>query len=88
MLHHVAVENNEQGVSWLWKHGFDINTKNAFGTPVVFEVANLDCMELLQWFISNGADLKCLNKDGMNIKEYVLHFGHVDIAKHMESMGL
>jgi len=88
VLHYVAVENDEQGVSWLWKRGFDINTKNTFGTPVVFEVANLDCRELLQWFISNGADVKCRNTDGMTIKEYVLDFGHVDIAKHIESLGI
>jgi ankyrin repeat protein len=88
VLHYLAVEDDEQGVSWLALQGFDINTRNEFGTPVVFEVAQLDYRDLLQWFISNGADLKCLDGEGKNIKEYVLNFGHEDIAKHLESLGI
>jgi ankyrin repeat protein len=88
VLHYLAVENDIQGVAWLWSHGFDINTLNVFGTPVVFEVASLDHRDLLQWFIAHGADWKCRNKDGENIKEYVLHFDHEDVAKHLESLGL
>jgi ankyrin repeat protein len=88
VLHYLAVENDHQGVSWLSSQGFDINTRNVFGTPVVFEVAQLDYRDLLQWFISNGADLKCRDGEGKNIKEYVLVFGHEDIAKHLESLGI
>jgi ankyrin repeat protein len=88
VLHYQAVENDEQGVSWLWSQGFDINTRNEFGTPVVFEVAQLDYRDLLNWFISNGADLSCRDKEGNNIKEYVLDFGHENIAKHLESLGI
>lgn len=88
VLHYQAVENDEQGVSWLWSQGFDINTRNDFGTPVVFEVAQLDYRELLNWFIANGADLSCRDKEGNNIKEYVLVFGHENIAKHLESLGI
>jgi ankyrin repeat protein len=88
VLHYLAVENDVEGVSWLSSHGFEINTRNAFGTPVAFEVAQLDYKELLQWFISNGADLKCRGEQGQNIKEYVLEFGHQDIARHLESLGL
>lgn len=88
VFHYVAVENDQQGVAWLLSQGFDINTRNVFGVPAVFEVAQLDYMELLHWFISNGADLKCRDKEGQNIKEYVLGFGHEDIAKHLESLGI
>jgi ankyrin repeat protein len=88
VLHHQAVENDEEGVSWLASHGFDINTRNEFGTPVVFEVAQLDYRDLLRWFISSGADLKSRDGEGKNIKEYVLDFGHEDIAKHLESLGI
>jgi len=88
VLHYLAVENDQQGVSWLASQGFDINTRNEFGTPVVFEVAQLDYRDLLQWFISNGADLKCRDGEEKNIKEYVLEFGHEDIAKHLESVGI
>ena len=88
VLHYQAVEDDEQGVSWLWSRGFDINTRNKFGTPVAFEVAQLDYRDLLHWFISNGADLSCRDKDGKNIKEYVLDFGHENIAKYLESLGV
>jgi ankyrin repeat protein len=88
VLHYLAVENDQQGVAWLASQGFDVNTRNEFGTPVVFEVAQLDYRDLLQWFISNGADLKCRDGEGKNIKEYVLEFGHEDIAKHLESLGI
>jgi len=88
VLHYQAVENDQEGVSWLASHGFDINTRNEFGTPVVFEVAQLDYRDLLRWFISSGADLESRNGRGMSIKEHVLDFGHEDIAKHLESLGI
>jgi hypothetical protein len=87
VLHYQAVENDLQGVAWLHLQGFDINTRNQFGTPVVFEVAQLDYRDLLLWFISNGADLRCKDADGQDIKEYVLQFDHKEIAKHLESLG-
>jgi ankyrin repeat protein len=87
VLHYLAVENDKEGVAWLWTQGFDLNTRNIFGTPVVFEVAQLDHRDLLQWFIENGADWKCRDNDGNNIKEHVLEYGHVEIAKHLESLG-
>jgi ankyrin repeat protein len=88
VLHYQAVENDQEGVSWLLSQGFDIDTRNELGTPVVFEVAQLDYRDLLQWFISKGADLKCRDREGKNIKEYVLEFEHEDIAKHLESLGI
>src|SRR5690349_6101779 len=88
VLHYQAVENDKQGVSWLSSHGFDINARNELGTPVVFEVAQLDYRDLLQWFISSGADVKCHDSDGRSIKEYVLLFGHEEIARHLESLGI
>jgi len=88
VLHYLAVENDQEGVSWLLSQGFDINTRNEFGTPAVFEVAQLDYRDLLQWFISSGADVKCQDNDGRSIKEYVLLFGHEKIARHLESLGI
>jgi len=88
VLHYQAVENDLQGVAWLHAQGFDVNTKNEFGTPVVFEVAQLDYRDLLQWFISNRADLKCKDANGQDIKEYVMDFGLIEVAKHLESLGI
>jgi len=87
VLHYLAVENDIEAVSWLASHSFDVNTRNAFGTPVAFEVAQLDYRELFLWFRSFGADLKCLDGRGHSIKEYVLEFGHEGIAKYLESLG-
>lgn len=92
VLHYLAVENDEQGVAWLSSQGFDINTRNEFGTPVAFEVAQLDYGQLFQWFISNGADVRCRDRDGRDIKEYVLEFdqagSHKEIAQYLASLGL
>jgi ankyrin repeat protein len=88
VLHYLAVENDGEGVAWLWSKGFDINTRNEFGAPVVFEVAQLDYRDLLQWFISSGADMGCKDSEGRNIKDYVLLFGHEEIARHLESLGI
>lgn len=88
VLHYLAVENDLDGVSWLAAHGFDLNTRNESGIPVVFEVAFLDYKDLLRWFMEHGADLKCRNDEGQNIKEFVMDFGHEDISKFLESLGL
>jgi hypothetical protein len=88
VLHYLAVENDQDGVSWLASQGSDINTRNDFGTPVVFEVALLDYRDLLRWFIASGANVKCLDGEGKNIKDHVLDFGHEDIAKHLEALGI
>lgn len=47
VLHYLAVEDDREGVSWLASYGFDINTRNAFGTPLIFEIAQLDHKDLL-----------------------------------------
>jgi ankyrin repeat protein len=88
VLHYLAVEDDKEGVSWLFAQGFDLNTRNKFGIPVVFEVAQLDHRDLLQWFITNGSDLKCRTNEGKDIKEHVLDFGHVEVAKHLEDLGI
>ena len=88
VLHYLAVENDAEGVSWLFSQGFDLNTRNEIGTPVVFEVAQLEYRDLLDWFIFNGVDVKCRSKEGMNIKEHVLEYGKEEMAKHLESLGI
>lgn len=40
-LHYLAVEDDLEGVAWLHSKGADLDTKNEFGTPVLFEVAQL-----------------------------------------------
>jgi ankyrin repeat protein len=55
VLHYLAVENHSEGVAWLHARGFDIDSQNEFGTPVVFEVAQLGYKDLLLWFKEAGA---------------------------------
>jgi len=55
VLHFLAVENDAEGVAWLHNGGSDLDTKNKFGTPVVFEVAELGYTDLLLWFAQRAS---------------------------------
>ena len=57
VLHFLAVENDREGVSWLHSRGFSLNETNAFGIPMIFEVAQLEYRDLFLWFTHHGADL-------------------------------
>src|SRR5216683_7597931 len=69
VLHFLAVENDSKGVSWLHSRGFDLDTKNDFGTPAIFEVAQLGYKDLFLWFLANGADVFARDGEGHNILE-------------------
>jgi ankyrin repeat protein len=71
VLHFLAVENDIDGVAWLRAAGFDLNTRNDFGTPVVFEVAQLRYTELLLWFAEQGADLTVLDAEEQDLFTYL-----------------
>jgi ankyrin repeat protein len=81
VLHFVAVENDIEGVAWLYSKGADINTRNKFGDPVIFEVASLGYKELFAWFIKSGANLHVLNGNDQNIDAYLLEYDHPEMAK-------
>jgi hypothetical protein len=49
-LHYLAVEDDLEGVAWLKAKGADLDTKNRFGTPVLFEVAQLEYRMLYGWW--------------------------------------
>ena len=55
--------------------GADIDTKNAFGTPVLFEVAQLAYQKLFDWFIEQGVNVKAADRDGQDIVAYLESFG-------------
>lgn len=71
VMHWLAVENDIEGVAWLHNKGSKVNTKNEFGEPLIFEVAQLGYKELLQWLVEHGADLKATNNEGKNIVQYL-----------------
>jgi ankyrin repeat protein len=86
-LHYLAVENDLEGVSWLQARGADLNTKNEFGIPVIFEVASLEYKELFDWFLAKGADIRAQDANGQDIILYLLEFDHEDMAEWVRGRG-
>ena len=74
VLHYLAVENHSEGVAWLHASGFDIDCQNEFGTPVVFEVAQLGYKDLLLWFKAAGANFRTVDGEGNTILTYLRQF--------------
>ncbi len=81
VLHYLTVENDGTGVAWLHSHGFGLNTKNKFGTPVVFEVAQLGYKELLLWFAQQGVDFAVLDGENQNIVTFLNELDEKDMAQ-------
>ena len=75
VMHFLAVENALGAVAWLHAKGSDLDTKNAFGSPVIFEVAQLGYQDLYDWFIANGADANAHDASGNTLSEYLREFG-------------
>ncbi len=73
-LHFLAVEDDQAAVAWLHGRGADINTKNEFGTPVIFEVASLGYKDLFGWFVEAGADVRAQDAGGQDLVEHLLEF--------------
>ena len=86
-LHFLAVENDIEGVAWLHARGADLNTKNSFGTPVLFEVAQLEYRELFTWFIENGADANATDREGQDIARHLLDYNHEGMAEWVRQNG-
>ena len=81
VLHFLAVENDLEGVSWLHARGFSLDERNKFGTPTVFEVAQLEYRELFVWFVHNGADLSLKDGEGNDIVANLLEYGKEEMAQ-------
>jgi ankyrin repeat protein len=87
VLHYLAVENDLEGVAWLKTKGADINTQNDFGSPPVFEVAQLGYKALLKWFIENGADLSKRDKENRDIWGYLKEYSQHKMIKYLKTLG-
>jgi ankyrin repeat protein len=74
VLHFLAVENDLEGVAWLHDRGSSLDTKNEFGTPVLFEVAQLGYEKLVLWFIEHGANIRAIDSSNQGIVEYLQEF--------------
>jgi ankyrin repeat protein len=80
VLHYLAVENVREGVAWLHARGASLNTKNKFGTPVLFEVARLRHTDLFDWFAAHGADLNAVDADGHDLVAHLNESGSLKMA--------
>jgi len=86
VFNHLAVENDLEGVAWLKVQGADINTQNDFGSPPVFEVAQLGYKELLKWFIQNGADLSIKDEENRDIWDYLKEYNKPKMIKYLKQL--
>src|SRR5580704_10495551 len=71
VLHFLAIENDIEGVAWLYSRGASLMTKNRFGTPMVFEVAGLGHKDLLLWLAQHGADFSVMDNENRSMFEYL-----------------
>jgi ankyrin repeat protein len=81
VLHWLAVENEQECVAWLHGRGANIDTKNNFGTPAIFEVAQLGYRDLLKRFADAGADLEAVDQYGQGLVEYLEDAGRTEMAE-------
>lgn len=79
VLHYLAVEDALPGIAWLHKRGASLNVVNEFGTPVLFEVAQLGYRELFSWLAAHGADLKQRATNGQSLKDYLFYTRHPEM---------
>ena len=83
-LHYLAVENHIDGVKWLYEKGSNLDTKNQFGTPVVFEVAQLGYRDLLVWLLKHGVDINVTDENGDDIFTYLKDYEKNEMVDFLE----
>ena len=79
VLHFLAVEDFLPGIEWLHSRGASLNTKNKFGTPLLFEVAQLGYRNLFVWLVQHGADTNQNDSDDRSIQDYLAEFDRPDM---------
>jgi len=72
VLHFLAVEDSLPGIEWLHTRGGSLDTTNEFGTPLLFEVAQLGYRDLFLWFVRHGADSNQKDRDDRSLHDYLL----------------
>ncbi|MEK6668894.1 MAG: ankyrin repeat domain-containing protein [Pseudomonadota bacterium] len=88
VLHFLAVENVAEGVAWLHARGAELDVKNKFGTPALFEVASLGYIELFTWFLKHGANVHARDADEQDIVQHLLEQGNAAMAEWVRENGL
>lgn len=87
VLHFLAVENDLEGVKWLYAHGLSLNTKNRFGQPMVFEVASAGHKEMVLWLAEHGAEFSVADRSARDILTYLRRGRDEERKRHGEEMA-
>lgn len=85
-LHFLAVENDQEGVAWLFSKEAELNTKNTFGEPLIFEVAQLGYKELFVWFVENGVDLQIKGRKAESLIEFLIKHKKEEMADWVQTI--
>jgi len=85
VLHFLAVEDDGAAVAWLHGRGSDLNTRDSFGEPVIFQVAALGYKELFNWLVASGADPFAVTPDGQDLVDHLLEFDKEEMADWVRS---
>ncbi len=88
VLHFLAVEDFLAGIEWLHAHGGCLHTSNKWGTPLLFEVAQLGYRDLFLWLAAHGADPRQRDQDGRSVWEYLTESGKPDMIAFINSYFL
>ena len=84
VLHFLAVEDCLPGIEWLHARGASLNTTNKFGTPLLFEVAQLGYRDLLLWLVAHGADPKQTDNNGQSLRSYLTEYDKPDMIAFLD----
>jgi hypothetical protein len=87
VLHFLAVEDCRPAVAWLHERGARLDTTNEFGTPVLFEVAQLGYKELLAWLVAHGADPGQLDRHGQGLVAYLESWKKPEMASFVRELA-
>ena len=84
VLHFLAVEDCLPAIEWLHARGASLNTTNKFGTPLLFEVAQLGYRDLLLWLVAHGANRKQTDNNGQSLRSYLAEFDKPDMIAFVD----
>lgn len=85
VLHFLAVENDLESVQWLHLRGFSLDNKTEISQePIIFEIASLGYLNLIQWFYDQGADFSATDYQNRNIIEYLTYYHDNNIGDYTE----
>ncbi|MDM1763361.1 MULTISPECIES: hypothetical protein [unclassified Acinetobacter] len=87
VLHFLAVENDLEGVEWLYHQGFSLDNKTEITKePIIFEIASLGYLNLIKWFHDQGADFSATDYQNRNIIEYLTYYHENNIGDYSETI--